>query len=210
MTTTLNATRVEELLLQSLEHEKGGVKVYEAAVGCAVHASLKEEWEGYLEETRTHVEALEKACRALDIDPAKETPGRKVIRDLGASLVAAIESASESGDEAGAELVACECIVLAETKDHLDWTLLNRVAATMPGDAGELLRSLTLTGEDQEDEHLYHTRGWCRELWISALGLPAVLPPLEERREVRTAIGAAHAETASELARLEAQLAEPA
>jgi len=209
MTTTLNGTRVEELLLQSLEHEMGGVKVYEAALGCAIHASLKEEWEGYLEETRTHVAALEKACRALDIDVAKETPGRMIVRELGASLVDAIETASEAGDAAGAELIACECIVLAETKDHLDWTLLNRVAATMPGDPGELLRSLTLKVEDQEDEHLYHTRGWCRELWISALGLPAVLPPLEERRKVRTAIGAAHAESASELARLEAQLGEP-
>jgi len=209
MMNDLNAARVEELLLQSLEHEMGGVKVYEAALGCAVHASLKEEWEGYLEETRTHVEALERACGALAIDPGKETPGRKILRALGASLVAAIESAAQAGDETAAELVACECIVLAETKDHLDWTLLNRVAATMPGEAGELLRSLTFTVEDQEDEHLYHTRGWCRELWISALGLPAVLPPLEERREVRTAIGAAHAETASEIARLEAQLSEP-
>jgi hypothetical protein len=28
--------------------------------------------------------------------------------------------------------------------------------------------------EDEEDEHLYHTTGWSRELWISALGFPAV------------------------------------
>lgn len=50
--------------------------------------------------------------------------------------------------------------------------------------------------EDEEDEHLYHTKGWCRELWMEALGLRAVLPPPEERKHVKTAIGAARAEQA--------------
>jgi hypothetical protein len=50
--------------------------------------------------------------------------------------------------------------------------------------------------EDEEDEHLYHTRGWCRELWIESLGMKAVLPPPEEEKDVKTAIGAARAEQA--------------
>ena len=37
--------------------------------------------------------------------------------------------------------------------------------------------------EDEEDEHLYHTTGWSRELWIASLGLPAVLPPPEEEKD---------------------------
>ena len=47
--------------------------------------------------------------------------------------------------------------------------------------------------EDEEDEHLYHTTGWTRELWIQALGMPAVLPPPEEVKKVETAIEAAQA-----------------
>ena len=39
--------QVTELLLQSLEHEKGGVQVYETALKCAVNEDLKEEWEKY-------------------------------------------------------------------------------------------------------------------------------------------------------------------
>jgi len=50
--------------------------------------------------------------------------------------------------------------------------------------------------EDEEDEHLYHTTGWTRELWIESLGLPAVLPPPEEVKDVKTAIGASRAEQA--------------
>ena len=52
--------------------------------------------------------------------------------------------------------------------------------------------------EDQEDQHLYHTKGWTRELWIASLGMPAVLPPPEEVKQVETAIGAAKAEASRE------------
>ncbi len=45
-------------------------------------------------------------------------------------------------------------------------------------------------------EALYHTAGWTRELWIQSLGMPAVLPPPEEVKEVETAIGAARAKQA--------------
>ncbi len=50
--------------------------------------------------------------------------------------------------------------------------------------------------EDEEDEHLYHTMGWTRELWIESLGMTAVLPPPEEQKGVKTAIGAARAKNA--------------
>jgi hypothetical protein len=47
-----------------------------------------------------------------------------------------------------------------------------------------------------EDEHVYHSAGWCRELWIKSLGMKAVLPPPEEEKDVKTAIGAARAKQA--------------
>jgi hypothetical protein len=53
--------------------------------------------------------------------------------------------------------------------------------------------TLSQAVEEDEDEHLYHTQGWCRELWLQSLGQPAVLPPPEERKDVKTAIGAARA-----------------
>jgi hypothetical protein len=75
----------------------------------------------YLEETRIHVTALETVCKATNIDAKKETPGRTVVRrHTGGSLVESMKMALSAGDSAGAELVACECVVLAETKDHMD------------------------------------------------------------------------------------------
>jgi rubrerythrin len=46
--------QVKELVLQSLEHERGGAKVYEAALQCATNEELKEEWQNYLQQTRQH------------------------------------------------------------------------------------------------------------------------------------------------------------
>jgi rubrerythrin len=190
----MNDKMVKELLLQSLEHEMGGVKVYEAAVRCAVNEDLKEEWQKYLEQTEHHVEVLRDLFAQCQLDPEEQTPGRKIVHDLGAALVAAMEAAIGAGDPDAAQIVAGECVTLAETKDHLDWELIGEVSRKLDGPEAKAMKAAYREVEDQEDEHLYHTRGWTRELWMEALGMKAVLPPPEERKHVKTAIGAARAE----------------
>jgi len=201
----MDTQRLEELLLQSLEHELGGVKVYAKALECAQNSQLKQEWGEYLTQTKKHVTALETVCAALSIDPSRESPGRLVVRHVGTALVQAMDMALKAGDGALAEIVAAESVVLAETKDHADWQLLGKCARALQGHGGDELRRAYSAVEDEEDEHLYHTRGWCRELWVQALGLPAVLPPPEEQQKVKTAIGAARAEQAGEKLRMDSQ-----
>jgi hypothetical protein len=186
--------QVQELLYQALETELGGVRVYETAVRCAVNPDLKKEWGEYLEETRHHVQVVLDMFAKLGLDPETQTPGRKVVAHLGESLVEAMEMALAAGDEAAAEIVAGECVVLAETKDHLNWELIGHVGKNTTGEEAQVLRAAYEEVEDDEDHHLYHTTGWTRELWIESLGLPAVLPPPEEIKQVETAIGAARAE----------------
>ena len=188
--------QVNELLLQALETELGGVQVYTTAIQCAVNEDLKEEWEKYLEETQSHVEIMQETIEALGFDPDAETPGRQVVRHIGESLVKAMEMAIEAGDPAAAQLVAAECVTHAETKDHLNWELIGEVSKKLKGDDAKALKEAYEEVEEQEDEHLYHTMGWTRELWIESLGMPAVLPPPEEEKEVKTAIGAARAKHA--------------
>jgi rubrerythrin len=190
----MKVEQLNELILQSLEHELGGVKVYKAAIACAQNGDLRTEWQKYLEQTETHVQKLEDLCGAFGLDPKQETPGRKVLRHMGAGLVESMKMAQAAGNADAAELVACECVVIAETKDHLDWELLSQCAEKLTGSQGSALKEASKQVEDQEDEHLYHSRGWCRELWLKSLGLKAVLPPPEERKNVKTAIGAARAE----------------
>jgi rubrerythrin len=190
----LDQKHVKELILQSLEHEKGGVQIYQTALRCAQNDDLREEWEKYLSETQTHVQILQDVCKAMKLNPEEKTPGREIVRDLGLSMVKAMEKALGAGDPGAAQIVACECVVLAETKDHLDWQLIGEVAKKLTGPDREALKEAYEEVEDQEDEHLYHTKGWCRELWMESLGMPAVLPPPEEEKHVKTAIGAARAE----------------
>ena len=193
----MSASQLKELVIQSLQHEMGGVLVYETAVQCAVNPSLKQEWQKYLEQTRKHVEVTTTLCKDLGFDPKEETPGRKVVAHVGNALVQAMKMAQEAGDPAGAELVACECVVLAETKDHADWELIGRCAVDGGEDTKAALKKAYDQVEDEEDEHLYHTKGWCRELWMQSLGLKAELPPPEEVRQVKSAIGAAKAQAES-------------
>ena len=191
--------QLKELLLQSLEHERSGVNVYETAIRCAVSEDLKHQWSVYLEQTHAHVQILEDVFRKLEIDTEEHSPGRAIVRGLGDALITAMERAKAAGGEpAAVQRVACECIVLAETKDHLNWELLTKCAAHLRGDHRRALEEACEIVEAQEDEHLYHSRGYCRELWLDSLGLPAILPPPEEMQHVRSAISAAQAQQQSE------------
>jgi rubrerythrin len=185
---------VKELLLQSLEHEKCGVKLYETALKCAQNDDLKEEWQKYHGETEHHVQVLTDVLTQMQLDPEEQSPGRKIVHDMGESLVAAMEAALGAGDPGQAECVACECVVLAEEKDHSNWQLIGEVAKHVTGAEGKALKEAYKEVEDEEDEHYYHSKGWMRELSLQALGMKAVLPPPEEKKHVKSAIGQARAE----------------
>lgn len=191
----MNIEQRNELLQQMLETEMGGVKVYETALTCVLNDELKEEWEKYLDQTKRHVEIVTTLMSELGVPPA-ETPGREVVRHIGGSLVAAMKLAKGTAPPEAAEIVACECVVHAETKDHSNWELLTLYAETARGAEKKAIQAALDEVEDEEDEHLYHSKGWCRELAIASLGMKAVLPPPEEQKDVKTAIGASRAEMA--------------
>jgi rubrerythrin len=194
----MEQAQLKELLLQSLEHERGGIRVFETALECVLNEDLKREFRGYLQQTRTHEQMLLSVFSELRLDPEEGSPGRHIVRQLGAALVQSMRSAQAAGNPVAAELVACECVVLAQTKDHMDWELLSQCAGHAEARQAEPLQEAVDEVEPQEDEHLYHSRGWARELWLQSLGLKAVLPPPEEREQVGSEIAAARARQASE------------
>ena len=193
-TARYDSQQLNDLVLQMMETELGGEQVYRTAIACAINADLKKEWEEYLEETLTHQNVVRSLCDSLGLDPDTQTPTRMVVKHIGESLVKAMQLAQKGGKPEAAQLVACECVVHAETKDHANWELLGKVAEVAAGDLGRALKQAHEAVEKDEDHHLYHTKGWCRELSIEALGMPAVLPPPEEVKNVETAIGASRAE----------------
>lgn len=192
----MKTEQLNELLFQGLETERGGVKVYTTALKCAINDDLRKEWEEYLEQTTRHAQIMTDLVTALGLDPETETPGRQVVRHIGESLVAAMEIALAAGPPEAAELVAGECVVHAETKDHLNWELMGMAAEKADKETAKRLSEACEQVEEEEDEHLYHSTGWTRELWLQSLGMDAVLPPPEEQKNVKTAIGAARAKNA--------------
>lgn len=190
----MERSHLEELLYQAIETELGGEQLYEAAIENAVNEDLKEEWGKYLDETRTHQEILGRVFDVAGLDIATESPGRKVVRQKGEALVAAVRAAREGNDPKIAELVAAESVVEAESKDHQNWELLGRMVEHLAGEIREAVAEAYDEVADQEAHHLFHTMGWARELWLDYLGVPAALPPPEEEKQVATQIGAGRAE----------------
>lgn len=193
----MDRKQLEELLYQSLETEHGGVQVYEAAVRCAQNKDLKEEFQKYLDQTRNHETVMLRVLDAFGLDPEVDTPGRQILRTKAQTLVASMDQALQA-DPAMAQLVAAESVVEAESKDHQNWQLIGEVVKSLSGDEAKVLKEAYDEVEEEEDQHLYHTMGWSRELWLESLGLPAVLPPPEEEKETKSAIGADRARQARE------------
>jgi len=189
----IDGEQFQELMYQALETEIGGQEVYKAAIGCAQNKELKEEWQKYLEETENHERILRSTFERIGLDAEIDTPGRSVLRAKAEALVQSMKAALQDGGPIAAQLVAAECVVEAETKDHQNWELIGELAEALDGEKAKALREAFEEVEEEEDQHLYHTMGWARELWMETLGLPAVLPPPEEEKMVTTAIGAARA-----------------
>ena len=194
----MNKEQLNELMYQALETEIGGQLVYESAIASAQNDDLKEEWTKYLDETRMHETILRETFSRIGLDPEQESPGREVLRFKAKGLVESMAMALKRGGPIAGQLVAAECVVEAETKDHQNWELIGEASKALDGEWAAALSEAYGKVEEEEDQHLYHTMGWARELWIESLGMPAVLPPPEEEKQVKSAIGAARAKQSRE------------
>src|SRR5919112_3085710 len=99
----MERAQLEELLYQSLETERGGVRIYEKAVGCAQNDDLKKEWGEYLEQTRNHEVIMLRVLDTFGLSPENETPGRMIIRTKAQTLVDSMDVAKT--DPVAAQLV---------------------------------------------------------------------------------------------------------
>ena len=128
------SAQLKELLLQSLVHEKGGVLVYRTALQCARNTALRTEWTRFLSQTETHVTALGGVDRGAGPRSRRDDTGvhdRRTHRQGTRRCHADGPRGGRPGGRRG--LVACDCVSLAEAKDHADWELLGKVAENLNG-----------------------------------------------------------------------------
>jgi len=187
----MNTHKLELLVLEALQTETGGVKVYDKALECVDNTELRAEWRKYRDQTERHREVLLEACTKLGINPNHRAPGCDIVRATADSLVRNMDVALESGDRALAQIVAAEAILQAKQKDHLNWQLIELAAKEAEGRLAKILKDARDEVEDQEDEDVFHTMRWARELWAESLGIKCVLSRPEEKADVAPAGDAA-------------------
>lgn len=158
-----------------------------------MNEDLKKEWEKYRSETGNHVRTVRQMFDDLDMDESRETPGRDVVRHKGQALLEAMKMAADAGDEVAAQLVAAECVVDAETKDHANWELIGRIAVEATGDKKSPLGRLRAGGRGRGHASLLHHGlgpGSCGSSARDESGATAA----RRGEKVTTAIGAFRAE----------------
>ncbi len=189
----MNKNQFHELLYQAFETARWSVKVYETALQCVENDDLEKAWRDHFDGSRRQERALQEVFKTLALDESAMTRGSDRIGSLGRRLVEAMEEALKDGNSANAEIVAAECVVEIEAKAALYWDVIGERAKRLVGVEGAAVKAAHAEVVGEQQKRLYYTTGWVRELWISALGMPAVLPPPEHERRVTSAIGAARA-----------------
>lgn len=172
----VDALRLRDLLLQAHEAEHGNARVLAAALRCAAHADLARRWRDMLERAQRRARALTLVLQQLDLGLRSETAGRRIAANLTSALLDAMRQAEQAGDAIAAQVVAAECVEHAAIRVHRIWELVGHLAHAAPDETGRTL-DRAYDAAPREEGELYRSRGWVRELWIDALGLPAVLPP---------------------------------
>lgn len=135
----MNEGNFNELLLQKLEYEKRSALLYAAALEATGDRQRLEEWERCLEQSWARASVLSELCRRVGIDPNAETQGRMVVRKMLLSLVAVIRHAQADKSSKEAELIACECVCLVQTRNARAWALIGKRAERMNGAKREAL-----------------------------------------------------------------------
>ena len=156
LTTSIDFKR--EMLMDKLSEflavEKGGAKLYQTALQQVRDPDVLNKFREFYEQTKRHEEILTKVIRDLGGDPSYMSHGAKIAEQKAEALLKTM-TMTDGMSPRQAELNAMENIILAETKDHADWVLLNKIAhRTSDSKISNILKPAVNEVEPQENEHL--------------------------------------------------------
>lgn len=146
-------------LSEFLMAEQGGLQLYRVAAARARDPELRGAYEAFGRQTARHRDALVRLIRRVGGDPDYVSPTARLAQAKAAAL---LETSRLAGPLSPEEVEAndLENILLAETKDHADWHVLQMLArATGDLDLRLALEEAVGAIEAEEDHHL----GWARD-----------------------------------------------
>jgi rubrerythrin len=168
-TSSFKRDELMDKLSEFVTVERGGIKLYEAALKLVRNREVKDKFRVFHKQTVRHEEILTRIIEELGGKPGYKSMGAKLAEAKANALLKTMTSTTGK-TPAEAELNAIENIVIAETKDHADWELLGHIAHRSE-DSGlsQLLKPAVAEVEGQEDEHLHWTQKKLGELALAGL-----------------------------------------
>jgi hypothetical protein len=163
----LNAQFLMDTLSAMLAHERGGAALYRTVGARSNNPMLQRQYRHFGEETVEHVAILEMLIGQAGGDPMYVSPVARATERAGNSLIETTFLCSGSIDIMTAELVMLEAVLLAEVKDHSNWSTMSQIVEKLPPSLQGPFGDATQRVEQQEDEHL----GWAKEMRSKMLSL---------------------------------------
>jgi rubrerythrin len=176
--TNLNGPFVANLLSDMLAHERCGAQLYRSVAQRTNNPVLEERYRHFGEETVEHVAALERLITELGGDPADVSPAARATEKAGTALLESTFLLAGSVDLMTLELVMLDAVLLAEAKDHANWSCLAAMVEDLPG--GQVRDALDAAVDEievQEDEHLR----WAQDTRSRMISLQATSSPPTSR-----------------------------
>jgi rubrerythrin len=145
-------------LSEFLMVEQGGLELYRIALARATDPETRQQYQEFAEQTDCHRSVLVRLIERLGGDPSYVSPTARLAQLKASSL---LETAVRAGGLSQEELEAndLENVLLAETKDHADWHLLEQLAQQVDDQQVKTaIEEAVREVEPQEDAHLEWAR----------------------------------------------------
>jgi rubrerythrin len=172
----LNGPFVADLLSDMLAHERCGAQLYRSVSQRTNSPVLREHYDHFGNETVEHVEILEGLITQLGGDPGYVSPAARTTEKggLGLGLLESTFLLSGSVDLMTQEVVMLDAVLLAEAKDHANWSCLAGMVDDLPaGGVRDAFQTAIDEVEVQETEHLQ----WAQDMRCQMISLQATNGP---------------------------------
>lgn len=157
----LNGPFVADLLSDMTAHERGGAALYRSVGARTNNPVLKQKYKHFEHQTVEHVDVLETLVSRLGGDPGYVSPSARATEKAGLNLIESTFLLGGSVDLMTQELVMLDAVLVAEAKDHANWSGLSQLVDVMPeGEVRDAVQEAVARVEPEEDEHF----SWAQDM----------------------------------------------
>jgi len=172
---------VMDKLSEFLMVEQGGLELYRVAASRSKTPEVRARYEEFGRQTAHHREVLVKLIEQLGGDPDYVSPTARLAQYKASKLLGSSLQVDGLSDEE-MEANDLENVLLAETKDHSNWQLLQQLAQQASGEMQPALQAAVDEVEEQEDEHLEWARVTLMQMCLQMVNQKRAPDPWRSQR----------------------------